>query len=105
MPTCLIDSVKRDNGKIIGLAIFQENTPFGRIYEEISHGYYRQVRGKSYQYFIEHIPDEKTMLKKRFQIVIDKNADDYFIVMPEDVLQKKAIQNLPEYFFKSGDAT
>ena len=55
MPTCLIDSVKRDNGKIIGLAIFQENTPFGRKYEEISHGYYKQVIEKSYQYFILNI--------------------------------------------------
>ena len=39
------------------------------------------------------------MLKKRFQIVIGKNADDYFIVMPEDMLQKKAIQKSTRIFF------
>lgn len=44
------------------------------------------------------------MLKERFQITIDKNDDDYFIVIPQDPQQKKAIQNLQECFFKSGDA-
>lgn len=39
--SCIIDSVKRDNGKILGLAIFQENTPFRRLYEQIEHAYSR----------------------------------------------------------------
>jgi len=29
------------------------------------------------------------MLKERFQITIDKNDDDYFIVIPQDPQQKK----------------
>ena len=54
MTTFLVDSVKRDNGIIIGVSCYQENAMHNiRMYQELTHVYHGQFTGKPTMYYVE----------------------------------------------------
>lgn len=73
MKSNLVHSVKRENGKIVGLAVFPEDFEHEiRMYIEISHVYYEAHTQIDSRYYVEYVKDEKTLLKDRFRLQVQK---------------------------------
>lgn len=105
MTTFLVDSVKRDNGVIIGVSCYQENAMHNvRMYQELNHVYHGQFTGKLITYYVEYVVDKNTMEKGRFALKAEKSDGEYMIVEPEDENQREGLRSLPEYVFHPGDA-
>lgn len=107
MTTFRVHSVKRDNGIIIGVAVFQENAAYtNRLYFPIGIVYHTQLIGKPDKHFVEYIADKNTMLKATFVMQVEKiGGNEFRVIEPTDELQREALLNLPEYVYHHTDAT
>lgn len=104
MKSNLVISVKRENGKIIGVLVIPEDFEHQiRMYIEISHVYYEAHTQIDSRYYVEYIKDEKTMLKGRFRLKVQKTNNGFEVVEPLDPQQLKALKELPEYIHNSND--
>ena len=105
MTTFRVQSVKRDNGKIIGVAVLQENAPYTfRLYFPIERVFHTQFIGNPDKHFVEYIADKNTMLRATFVMQVEQIGNDFRVIEPTDERQREALQNLPEYVYTQGDA-
>jgi len=100
MKSLHVDSLKRDNGKAIGIAVLPENMSI-RYYLSAEDVFYKQSRDNSDKYMIEY--DEENGTTDLFQIYAEKHGQEYFIAEPKDIKQKQVFNSIPEYIFRTTD--
>jgi len=95
-----VDSLKRDNGNTIGIAVLPENMSV-RYYISAEGVFYEQSRDNSDRYMIEY--DEENGTTDSFKIFAKKHDQEYFIAEPKDIKQKQVFNSIPEYIYRTTD--
>ncbi len=98
-----VDSIKRDNGKVIGIAVIQAKSQSAiRLYFTAEHIFHQQNSNDPDKLLVPFI-DSKTGKQTHFQIKAEQINDDFFIKEPDDSKQLDVFNSLQEYSYRPSD--
>lgn len=93
-----VTSVKRENGKIVGIsAIQQKAIPPVRSYMQLSHVYHTQFTGRQFVFLIPFLVKEKPLELSAFRLKVKKENEEFLVVIPDTIEQRQGLASLPEY--------
>ena len=97
-----VDSFKRENGKVIGVASQQHKArlPY-RIYQEVWVIYNAQEAGMNYKYLITY--QDESNHSHSFKIKAVKEGDLCYIAEPDEPIEKEIFNKIPDYIQSSKD--
>jgi len=97
-----VDSFKRENGKVVGIAFQQHKAqqPY-RIYQEAGVIYNAQEADVNYKYIVTY-RDSKG-IDNSFKLRAKKEGEICYIAEPADPIEKEIFNKIPEYVPKSTD--
>jgi len=97
-----VDSFKRQNGRVVGVAFQQHKAqqPF-RIYQEAWVIYNAQEAGMNYKYIVTYRDSKGN--DHSFKLRAEKEEELCYIVEPEDSVEKEIFNRIPEYVKKPTD--
>jgi len=97
-----VDSFKRQNGKVIGVAfqMHKAQKPW-RIYQNCEYIYNQQSSDMNYKYVITY--QDKSWKSHSFNLKATKQGDLYFIVEPDNPIEKEIFNKIPDYIQSSKD--
>ncbi len=96
-----VDSFKRENGRVVGVA-FQQHK--GNMNARIVHEaevIYNSQDALNYKYLITF--ENQLGKHQTIQLRAEKEGDLSYIKEPDDPIEKQIFQNIPEYVKKSTD--
>jgi len=97
-----VDSFKRQNGKVVGVTFQQHKAQKSyRVYQEAWVMYNAQEAGMNYKYMITY-QDSKGNVHS-FRLKAAKEGDLYYIVEPDEPLERRIFSKIPEYVRKPTD--
>ncbi len=97
-----VDSFKRENGKVVGVAFQQHKGNMNvRIYQEVWVIYNAQEAGMNYKYLITFTNNLGKL--ESIRLFAEKEGDLSYIKEPDDPIEKVVFHNIPEYVRKPTD--
>jgi len=93
-----VTSVKRENGKIVGVAAIQHRSiPPVRSYMQLSHVYHTQLTGRQFVFLIPFVVKEDPLELSAFRLKVKKENEEFLVVIPDTIEQRQGLASLPEY--------
>ncbi|MCH7647459.1 MAG: hypothetical protein IIA83_02475 [Thaumarchaeota archaeon] len=97
-----VDSFKRENGKVVGVAFQQHKGNMNvRIYQEARVIYNAQEAGMNYKYLATF--KNKLGKLQSIQLFAEREGDLSYIKEPDDPVEKEVFHIIPEYVRKPTD--
>lgn len=93
-----VTSVKRENGKIVGVSAVQHRAiPPVRLYMELSHVFHTQFTGMQLIFLVPFIVKNEPLEVSSFRLKVKKEKEEFLVVIPDNIEQRQGLASLPEY--------
>jgi len=97
-----VDSFKRENGRVVGVAFQQHKAKqLYRIFQDVWVIYNAQEAGHGNKYIITYRGSDGK--DHSFNLRAEKEGDVCYIVEPDDPKEKEIFNKIPEYVYKKTD--
>lgn len=93
-----VTSVKRENGKIIGISAIQHRAiPPVRLYMDLSHVYHTQFTGKQFVFLVPYLVKDEPLEVSSFRLQVKKDDNEFLVVIPDTIEKRQGLASLSEY--------
>lgn len=93
-----VTSVKRENGKILGVSAIQHRAiPPVRLYMEISHVFHTQFTERQFVFLVPFIVKNEPLEVSSFRLKVKNENEEFLVVIPDNIEQRQGLASLLEY--------